>query len=100
MTTGQILYLFLAICGGVFGLVKLFLIEKKQINERFQSHADRLSRIEERNRNAPTHEDMGKLHEKMNELNKTQAHMAGVLEGILSTNQLIVKRAMLEQKNG
>lgn len=94
MTTGQIIYLLIALCGAIAAVAKYYMAAQHQTTERLDAHGERLSKLEERSKHAPTHEDMGKLHDKMNELNRTQAHMAGVLEGILTTNQMIVKRAM------
>lgn len=99
MTSGQIIYVVLALFGGLFALIKVYLHDQEKIQKDLADHAGRLLSIEERNKHAPTHEDMGKLHEKMNELNRMQGHMTGVLEGILTTNQMIVKQAMMGEAN-
>lgn len=94
MTTGQIIYFAVAICAGFFALIKFYLQDRDEIKER-------LSRIEERNKNLPTHDDMRKLYDKMNELSANQSYQAGVMKANLTTIEMLVKQVVRgEMKNG
>jgi hypothetical protein len=100
VTTGQIISLVFAAFTGLFALVKLYLHDQGEIKKSLIEHADRLSRIEERNRNAPTHDDLKQIYERLNVLATGNAHIMGTLDGIKTTNEMIVRKAMGEIKNG
>lgn len=100
MTTGQILYVLLATCGGLFALIKFLAGEKEKIEQRLAKHEKQISLLEERNKHAPTHDDMKQIYEKLNVLTASNARIIGTLEGIKTTSDMIVRRAMGELKNG
>lgn len=95
MTAQSLMILFASFAPLIFAVGKMYLADKSEIHIRLNEHSKLIVALEEKAHHAPTHEDMGKLHEKMNELNRMQGRMSGVLEGILTTNQMIVEKAMM-----
>lgn len=58
------------------------------IDKRLDNHAERISRLEERAAHAPTHDDLGELHEKINGVNdhlKTMSGEFSSFKGLLTT---------------
>lgn len=100
MNTAQIVTLMVGAFTGLFALVKFYLHDQAELKKTLVEHADRLSRIEERNRNAPTHDDLKQIYERLNTLATGNAHIMGTLEGIKTTSEMIVRKAMGEMKNG
>lgn len=50
---------------------------EESIDKRLGDHAVRIARLEERAENAPTHDDLGELHEKINGVNEHLKTMSG-----------------------
>lgn len=90
----EIQHIALAISGANFLLtwgvaLYMYLANKNKVtNERitrleddfdvkFDAHADRLARLEEATERAPSHEDLGKLHEKVNTVAQTMHQLVG-----------------------
>lgn len=47
------------------------------LDGRLDDHADRIARLEERAKHAPTHDDLGELHEKINSVNEHLKTLSG-----------------------
>ncbi len=56
------------------------------------SHAERLARLESHYANAPTHADLGKVHDKLNRVAEASSRMEGQLGGMDATLRLILNR--------
>lgn len=63
-----------------------------KVDARIDDHADRLARIETAAGRAPSHEDIGKLYERVNALSGTVSELKGVLTGVSDTLRLILSR--------
>lgn len=55
-------------------------------------HAERLARLESHYANAPTHADLGKVHDKLNRVAESSSRMEGQLGGMDATLRLILNR--------
>lgn len=59
-------------------------------DDRADEHDRRLARLEGRLDRAPTHEDLGKLYEKINATTQAVSQMAGEMKGMNDTLRLIL----------
>ncbi len=64
-----------------------------------QDHAQRIARLEEQHRGAPTHEDLGKLYDELRTLSRALGEVSGSvrnvqgeLKGLSETQRLILAR--------
>ncbi len=55
-------------------------------------HAERLARLESNHAQAPTHADLGRLHDKVNRVAEISSRMEGQLDGMDATLRLILNR--------
>jgi hypothetical protein len=62
------------------------------VDSRLDSNSDRLARLEERASRAPTHEDLGKIYERINAIAASQAESKGALDSINATMRQLVSR--------
>lgn len=73
--------------------------QKKNFDQRLDSQGNRLSRMEETVRCAPSHEDIGKLHGRLDRLSEQVNHQTGELKGISHLVGMI-HQFLLNQKKG
>lgn len=66
------------------------------VDARLDSNGERLARLEERASRAPTHDDLGRIYERMNSIATAQAETKGALENINATMRQLVNR-MIEK---
>lgn len=55
-------------------------------------HSERMARLESHYANAPTHADLGKVHDKLNRVAESSSRMEGQLGGMDATLRLILNR--------
>ena len=55
-------------------------------------HAERMARLESHYANAPTHADLGKVHDKLNRVAESNSRMEGQLGGMADSLRLILNR--------
>jgi alkanesulfonate monooxygenase SsuD/methylene tetrahydromethanopterin reductase-like flavin-dependent oxidoreductase (luciferase family) len=71
---------------------KRFTAIQEDYDRRADEHDRRLSRLEVQVSHAPTHDDLSKLHEKLNVTAQGVSQMAGELKGMNETLRLILTR--------
>ena len=69
----------------------------KDVERAIESHRERLARAEERLKSAPTHADMGALHERINAVYGSLEKLAGEVSG-LSRNVNLIHQHLLEER--
>lgn len=72
----------------------------KQTNRRVDRHGERISVIEESVRCAPSHDDLGKLHGRIDDVAGSMREIKGTMQGMSHTVQLIHKHLLEERKGG
>lgn len=64
------------------------------IDEKLDSHVERIAKIEARAEKAPTHKDMAEIHEKINQVSACVNRLEGEFSGATRTLQLIHETLM------
>lgn len=59
------------------------------VNKRLNNHTDRLARLEQDARHAPTHDDLKRLHTRIDEVNNSLKRLEGEFSGANHTLSLI-----------
>lgn len=62
---------------------------EKDVDARAQEHGQRIARLEQRVKTSPTHDDLSKLHEKINEVSACVNRLEGEFSGASHTLALI-----------
>lgn len=62
---------------------------KDDVDKRIDDHAERLSRLETQSEQAPTHDDLGNLHDRINDLAKSVNTLTGEFAGVKNVLGLI-----------
>lgn len=70
---------------------------EKDIDVKLDEHSERIAKVEVSAEKSPTHDDLSKLHEKINEVAGGMRRLEGELAGMTRTLQLI-HETMMERK--
>lgn len=70
---------------------------EKDIDKKSDDHGERIAKLEARVEKAPTHDDLAKLHEKINEVSACVNRLEGEFIGASRTLQLI-HETLMERK--
>lgn len=70
------------------------------IDQRLDTQGDRLTRVEEAIRHGPSHEDLKRIHQRMDETNNAVGELVGELKAIRPTLQLIHEYLLNGGKRG
>lgn len=62
---------------------------ESHVDERLDNHSDRLARLEQDARHAPSHEDLKRLHRRLDEVSGELREMKGEFQGARRTLELI-----------
>lgn len=65
---------------------------EKDMKGNISGHSERMARLESHYANAPTHADLGKVHEKLNRVAESNSRMEGQLGGMADSLRLILNR--------
>lgn len=65
---------------------------ERKIDERVDVHADRLTRVEEQIKAAPTHSDLGKIYDKLNGVAESSQGVERQLQGVADNVKIIMSR--------
>ena len=72
---------------------------EKDVDKRLDDHAQRIVRVESILKHAPTHEDIGVIHDKVNEMNGNIENVKGAVAGIARNLELISQHLLNGSKN-
>lgn len=64
------------------------------VEERLKKHGEDIARLEESEEHGPTHHDLGKLHEKVNSVDRQVGAISGQLAGVESNVRQIMNRVL------
>lgn len=67
---------------------------EEAFESRIEGHSERVSRLEEQGRRAPTHEDLSRIYDKVNSVQASNARIEGKVEGINESLRAVVNKMM------
>jgi len=73
--------------------------EIREVKNEFQKISERITTLETTAKSAPTHKDLGEIHEKINTVNSAVDKMSGVLSGIVNQLQLLIEHHLQREKS-
>lgn len=62
------------------------------VDDRLDSHGERISKVESSCRFHPSHQDLGELHSKINAVDRNVSGLSGKMEGVDANLRLILSR--------
>lgn len=70
---------------------------QEDFDQKLDQHAERITRVEEKVANAPTHKDLGEIYDKVNEVSDCVSRLEGQFEATNSTLR-IIHQFLMERK--
>ena len=71
---------------------KRFAEMEENVDQRLDNTGERLTRLEERVQRSPTHEDLGRIYDRMNALAVGQSETKGAVDSLASTMRQFMSR--------